>query len=298
MKSKFPVPDHAKQYWLDNWQSMTCKDLGKKFGYDGAVVNRYLKKQGVTIPRSLSYQLTGQKSQGKTRATPDIDQAIKDQYLRVPIKALARQLGVSDTLVKGRLKHFGLTIPAEIIEQRKRDSYIKTGNIPVNKGKKWDEYLTSEQQEKSRKTTFKKGDIPHNAYNEIGKVVIRAKKDGTEKYKFICIKLGEWVLYHQHVWGQHFGEVPDKHVIRFKDGDPMNCDVENLECVTMAENLRLNSLQDTAIASRLASKGRHGLDPELRSEILNNHSELIEVRRAEMLLKHEIKKINNEPDRN
>lgn len=291
MKSKFPVPDHAKKFWLANWQSMTCKDLGKKFGYDGAVVNRFLKKQGIIIPRSLSYKLAGQKIKGKTRSTPEIDKAIKDQYLTVPIKALARQLGVSDTLVKRRLEHFGLTIPAEIIEQRKRDSYIKKGNIPVNKGKKWEDYLTPDQQEKSRRTTFKKGDIPHNAYNEIGKVVIRAKKDGSEKYKFICIKLGEWVLYHQHIWVQQFGEVPDKHVIRFKDGDPMNCNIENLECVTMAENLRLNSLQDTAIASRLASKGRYGLDPELRSEILNNHSELIEVRRAEMLLKHEIKKI-------
>lgn len=294
MKSKFPVPDHAKKYWMANWQSMTCKDLGKKFGYDGAVVNRYLKKQGITIPRSLSYKLTGQKTRGKTRSTPEIDQAIKERYLTVPIKTLARQLGVSDTLVKCRLKHFGLIIPVEIIEQRKRDSYIKSGNIPVNKGKKWSEYLTPEQQEKSLRTTFKKGDIPHNAYNEIGKVVIRAKKDGTEKYKYLCIKLGEWVLYHQHIWVQHFGEIPEKHVIRFKDGDPMNCDIQNLECVTMAENLRLNSLQDTAIASRLASKGRYGIDQELRAEILNQHGGLIEIRRAEMLLKHEIKNINNE----
>lgn len=294
MKSIFPVPDHAKEFWLSNWQSMTCKDLGKKFGYDGAVVNRFLKKQGIYIPRSLSYQLTGQKNRGKTNSTPEIDQAIKECYLTVPIKALARQLGVSDTLVKYRLKYFGLIIPTEIIEQRKRDSYIKTGNVPVNKGKKWAEYLTPEQQEKSRKTTFKKGDIPHNAYNEIGKIVVRAKKDGSEKYKFICIKLGDWVLYHQHVWVQHFGEVPEKHVIRFKDGDPMNCDIQNLECVTMAENLRLNSLQDTAIASKLASKGKYGIDQELRTEILSQHGGLIEIRRAEMLLKHEIKNIDNE----
>ena len=36
------------------------------------------------------------------------------------------------------------------------------GQISWNKGKKWDDYMSKEGQANSRKTTFKKGNIPPN----------------------------------------------------------------------------------------------------------------------------------------
>jgi hypothetical protein len=68
------------------------------------------------------------------------DEILKAEYLTTPVKRLAIKINKSDCYVVGRLKKLGLIIPAEIIEKRKADSRIKTGNIPKNKGLKQSDY--------------------------------------------------------------------------------------------------------------------------------------------------------------
>jgi hypothetical protein len=36
---------------------------------------------------------------------------------------------------------------------------------------------------------------------------------------------------HQEIWRDHFGPIPTKHVIHHKDGDTLNNDISNLECI-------------------------------------------------------------------
>jgi len=47
---------------------------------------------------------------------------------------------------------------------------------------------------------------------------------------------------HHYVWEKHRGPIPPKHVITFKDGNRANCTIENLECISMADNARRNAM--------------------------------------------------------
>lgn len=121
---------------------------------------------------------------------------------------------------------------------------IKKGNIPFNKGLKWNEYLTKEQQEKSSKTWFKKGNIPMTAV-EIGEEHIRHKKPNDEG--FLCVKTcngkgnKNWTPKQRYVYEQHYGEIPKGHKVIFADGNRNNFDISNLILVSNAEELHLNS---------------------------------------------------------
>lgn len=288
--ARFIFTSEQERYFLENWTTQSCKEMGAKFGFAAPVVRRFLKRNGIVIPKELSYKIRAKKLTGRTVVTPEQDDQIKALYLTMPVKTLARHLGIGDTALTKRLKTLGLVIPRHIIDQRKKDSQLKPGNIPINKGLKQTQYMSAEAIERTKRTRFKKGGIPPNAYNEIGKIVIRQKKDGSERYKYICLAVGKWMLYHQYVWRKYYGDIPEGMVVRFKDGDSMNCDVSNLECVTMAENLRLNNLTDSAIATRLSLVGRGKVDKDLKNIILENYPQLVEIRRQEILLRRELKK--------
>ena len=47
---------------------------------------------------------------------------------------------------------------------------------------------------------------------------------------------------HVRIWEEAYGEVPEGHVLRFKDGNKLNTDLANIELVTQNENLQLNRL--------------------------------------------------------
>lgn len=92
------------------------------------------------------------------------------------------------------------------------------------------------------KGSFKKGETPPRLkplYSE------RVAANG-----FLEIKVPEvdpysgastrWKRKQVYLWEQEYGPVPDGHVVMFKDGDPMKCEIDNLALVTRAEFLRLN----------------------------------------------------------
>lgn len=67
----------------------------------------------------------------------------------------------------------------------------------------------------------------------------------------------KWRYKHNVVWEKHNGTIPSGCVIIFLDGNDRNFDINNLECVTRAENLYLN---------------RHAMrfqDPELTKTAIN-----------------------------
>lgn len=120
-------------------------------------------------------------------------------------------------------------------------SDVKKGKPTHNKGKKWDDYMSKESQEKSRQTTFKKGNIPHNTL-PVGTEMIDSRgytwvkcstrtKSGSHKY----------MRYKHHViYEQHHGEIPNNACIIFLDGDKQNFDVNNLALVTRYEQRYMN----------------------------------------------------------
>lgn len=44
------------------------------------------------------------------------------------------------------------------------------------------------------------------------------------------------------IWEEHHGPIPDNHVIIHKDGDKHNDDIENLDCISRADNLKRNNV--------------------------------------------------------
>lgn len=61
-----------------------------------------------------------------------------------------------------------------------------------------------------------------------GKTVIRKNRDGS---KYYYIKHGDqMVQLHRFRWVQHHGIIPSGHKIYFKDGNTLNCRIENLIC--------------------------------------------------------------------
>lgn len=85
------------------------------------------------------------------------------------------------------------------------------------------------------RTSFKKGQLPHN-HKPVG-----------HEYKtvegYIMIKTAEpkrFELKHRHVWEQAHGTIPERHVIRFLDNDRTNCAIDNLMCVPIQVNGKVN----------------------------------------------------------
>lgn len=125
-----------------------------------------------------------------------------------------------------------------------RTGHFEKGQKPWNSGTKG--------VMKPNKTSFKKGDIPCNV-RPVGSE--RITKDGYRSIKIA--EPNKWELLQRHNWAEVHGDenMPDN--LRFKDGDKMNCDIDNLEPVTNSENIRLTHL------------GYNAMPDEVKPVILN-----------------------------
>lgn len=160
---------------------------------------------------------------------------IRNEYLDKPVKTLAEELGISGGRVNRFLDKEGLVIPRNLIEKRKRESRFSKGHESFNKGLKQTDYMTPESIERTKATRFKKGNEPHNT-NYDGHE--RINVDGYIE-KRVC--KGVYKLKHRIVWEKHNGVIPDGHLVVFKNGNPLDCSIKNLELISMEENMLRNS---------------------------------------------------------
>lgn len=222
------------------------------------------------------------------KITPEEDDFLKENYLKIPAKKLSKMMGRSESSARQRLALLGLVVPEEITAKFKAESYFKKGDSPANKGKKQVDYMSADAIERTRLSRFKKGNIPSNAYNEVGKITTRydLKNKGGKPYKYICLALGVWKPLHQHLWGQINGDVPKGYCLWFKDGNTLNCTIENLECITRKENRFRNAshqkLGDLYLAKCLV--GRNG-----DYEAVLDEPELLQSKKLQILINRKIK---------
>ncbi len=104
----------------------------------------------------------------------------------------------------------------------------KKGDTPWNKNVK--AYMGANA------TSFKKGNLPHNTRSE-GET--RLDKEG---YVLVKIAHKKWIRKHRVIWEQAHGEIPKGYLIRIKDGNKENYSLDNMELITMADNMRLNTM--------------------------------------------------------
>lgn len=119
-----------------------------------------------------------------------------------------------------------------------RTGCFPKGQVPQNKGKP----MSAETRAKVMRTTFKKGNRPHNTrylgheritidgYVEISVDQVNPHTGFERRY----------VLKHRHLWEQANGVLPEGHVLKCLDGDKTNTDPANWEAIPRALLPRLS----------------------------------------------------------
>ncbi len=240
MPTRFKITPERDKFIRDNRLLMSGVDLAKELGCSKSFIQHYLRNNGLTVPKEVQNSFRVKKMIGRTTFTEKEDQYIKDNYLTMPIKTIASELGRSGTGINGRMKAMGLEVPADIIEERKQMGRIKPGQTPPNKGKKQTEYMSAEAIERTKATRFKKGNEPHNTLKD-GEITVRKDKRGIE-YKFIRIKKAEWIPLHRYLWEEANGPIPEGGNIIFKDGNTQNLQLSNLELLTDGQLMKKNTI--------------------------------------------------------
>lgn len=203
--------------------------------------------------------------------TEEMDQFLIENVKGISLKELTERFN----------EHFKTNITEVGIAGRKSKLNLKSGcvggrfekgNIPFNKGIKWDDYMPEASKQRAIQTCFKKGNRP-NQYREIGSEYVDA--DG---YVYIKIddksysKYHNWRPKHQLIYEEHIGPVPEGCAVIFADGDNKNFELDNLILASRAEIAVLNKLHLRS-ADKDITKSGHAL-VKLKLGIKNKMKEL------------------------
>lgn len=235
MPRKYITPQ-IEEYIKANRLKLSSRKMADALGCSKTLVQNYIRNNGITPPadviRAFKYRTNG----NKLVFTPEMDAVLKDNYLEIPVKPLAASMGISAGVVNRRLEALGLVIPKEVIQARKKRNRFKKGQVSHNKGKRQKDFLSPEALKRVRAQYFKKGHEPHNQKEGNGVISIRVDTKTQIPYKYIRIRPGKWELYQREVWKREKGKIPRGHLISFRDGNSLNCNIENLDCISKAEN--------------------------------------------------------------
>lgn len=166
---------------------------------------------------------------------------------------------------------------------------FKKGQDPHNKGKG----ISPETREKVKATWFRKGHSPHTTLHD-GAITVRRDCSGIY-YKHIRLAKNKWVMLHRYLWKQAHGPIPKGMVIRFKDGNSLNCELDNLEMVTRAEHLARNHEKDGHPAQSLCDGYVKAVLVTWRGmDEKDITPEMIDMYREQLRLKREIKKLKSD----
>jgi len=164
--------------------------------------------------------------------THDICKILNRSYAAVSAQANILGLKKSASFTKNEL-----AIQAARLKEAGAAYRFSPGHAPANAGKKMDPQVY----ERVKHTFFHKGNKPSNIKPDWTEV-LRKDKSGRQYW---MIKLPDHNrLRHKHTWlyESHHGPVPPAYNVVFKDGNPLNCTIENLECISNAELMNRNNI--------------------------------------------------------
>lgn len=178
----------------------------------------------------------------------NINEIIKNRFPNERTQDIADDLGLTYSQVSNRAHSMGLRKSEEfkksehsgrhnLIEGGKKFRFTK-GHEPHNKGEK----MPDEIYEKVKHSMFKKGNRPHN-WKPDGSIVERIDNKTKIKYLYYKIKDSHWIPYHHKIWNEAHGPIPFTHIVIFKDGNTLNCELSNLEMITMVDNIKRNTIR-------------------------------------------------------
>lgn len=272
---------HSSEYSIEDMAEKVNSVFGTEF--TTAKMRSYYKNHKLhALPRK------GRKRPESKITTPEMDAFIRAHLAGTGHREMANLLN----------EEFGTSFTKEQIKgyyaRNKLDSgltgHFEKGHIPVNKGKRRDEFMSPEAQEKCRKTQFKKGHIPHNGGLPVGTIRLRhdhMNRPGSKPYYWEKIaQPNTWRLKHQLVWEEHNGPVPDGCIITFANGDTLDYRPENLVLTTKAQN---------AVRNRLGLKSVDKESAEAFNEIANLR---ISISKAKRKAKKDVRKKQRDKEGN
>ncbi|MEO8532835.1 MAG: HNH endonuclease [Flavobacterium sp.] len=269
------VTPKIEKFILENYLKMSRGEIARHFGFSKEVCKRFYNNNKLFVPKKVIDGFRSKALSERTTFTEKDDQFIRENYLTMPVKTIGQNLGRSYCGVTGRLKKMNLIIPDEIIQQRKRDSVYKPGQIPFNKGKKITDFMSPEAIENSKMHRFKKGNNPKNALPD-GTEVCRLDKRSGRTYTLIKVPgINKLVHKNIYLWETHHKKkLPSKHNIVFVDGNTQNFEVTNLECISHEELLNRNTIhrlpEDLKEIIYIKGSIQRQINKNLKNEARNN----------------------------
>lgn len=190
-----------------------------------------------------------------------------------PTHEVAKGLGRTYSATSQKARNLGLTKTDEYLssESAGRHNLIEGGKKHrFTKGHKtWNKGLSWDSGGRSSETRFKPGDKPQT-WQPVG--TERKNKDGLleRKVSDTGVNREDWRPVHVLEWERHNGTVPGGCIVVFKNRDRDDIRIENLECITRAENMRRNSYlrypKEVADAIRMRGALNRKIKERLRNE--------------------------------
>ncbi len=116
--------------------------------------------------------------------------------------------------------------------------HFKPGLVPWNTGTKG----VCGNHPNTKKNQFQKGALPHNTYAENG-IITKRTDTNNRTYYWVRIGVAKWQMLHRYMWQHANGEIPNNMIIRFINGNSLDCRLENLEMVPRALHSIMNNLK-------------------------------------------------------
>ena len=195
------------------------------------------------------------------------DAFIKANYDKISSFQIGKELNRIPSVIRLHTKFLGLKVPADKLEEFKQNCRFQMGHIPKNKGKNVEEYMNAESLARFRNYSYKNGNVPHNQKEADGAITIRKYKG--RPYFFIRVKVGVWVHQHRVIWEHHNGPIPKATNIIFKDGNTLNCVIENLEVLTAQELMAKNTIHNLPAELKETIQTRAILNRTIKTTLKN-----------------------------
>lgn len=238
MRTKLIWTKGAENYLRKNYCRFTTKELAVQFeiSYNQVKVKasemrlRKIADKTIWSKGAITYLVNNYKDTRTDILAAAFKITIWQVYRKAAQLGLIKSEAFNGSVQSGRL--------LKLTESGKRYRYPK-GHIPANKGKK----MPDEVYERAKQTMFKPGHLPKNTLSD-GIIVTRHnhKERDSKPYKWIRISKAKWEMLHVFNWKQVNGPVPKGMIIVFKNGDTLNCEIENLELITRRENMQRNTI--------------------------------------------------------
>lgn len=191
--------------------------------------------------------------------TPREIAVLRKMYPDAYAKDIAARLGMTVTMVYARAAKLGLAKSAAFYQRQARvdGDHLKRvgcahrypkGHVPANKGPRRPGFASGRMTEH----WFKPGHYSKRWDPERYPVgALRLNADGYVDMK-VREGLRAWKQFHRILWEDAHGPIQRGLCLVFKDRDPLNIELTNLQLITRAENMRRNSIHNLPAALKAA----------------------------------------------